>query len=104
MMKPIKLAITFMLSSTALAQAPVPKDGFVPDKATAIRVAEAVLPPICGCVDRNRPFTAVLDKGVWTVIGKQPHTAKGEVIFGGGEVEMHIDQRTGAILSYVFIK
>jgi hypothetical protein len=93
-----------LIAATSWAQAPVPKDGFVPDKATAIRIAEAVLPPICGCVASNKPFTATLDNGVWTVVGKQPKAKKDYAVFGGGEVEMHIDQHTGAILSYVFEK
>jgi len=104
MKKQLQIALLFSICGTALTQAPTPKDGFVPDKATAIRIAEAVLPPICGCVEHNKPFTAELKDGVWTVTGKQPHAAKNEVVFGGGEVEMHIDQHTGAIISYVFIK
>jgi len=90
-----------LLTAISLAQAPVPKDGFVPNQKTAIRIAEAVLPPICGCVSSNRPFTATLKDGVWTVRGKGP---KGKIVLGGGEVQMHIDQQTDAIISYVFIR
>ena len=92
-------AAIVLLTGHAAAQAPIPQNGFVPDQKTAIRIAEAVLPPICGCVSRNRPFTAGLKDGVWTVEGRRP---KGKIVFGGGQVYMQIDQRTGAIISYVF--
>jgi hypothetical protein len=98
------LAAIVLLTGNALAQTPVPKDGFVPDQKTAIRITEAVLPPICGCLARNKPFTATLDNGVWTVIGKQPKAKKGYIVFGGGEVEMRIDQHTGAIISCSFAR
>jgi hypothetical protein len=58
-----------LVASTSMAQAPQPKGGFVPDEKTSIRVAEAILPPICGeeCVVHQRPFSATLTKGVWIV-------------------------------------
>lgn len=48
-----------------------PKDGFVPNEATAIRIAEAVLFPIYGEkeIQSERPFKATLKDGVWTVKG-----------------------------------
>ena len=97
------LAAAMILMATASwAQAPAPKDGFVPDQKTAIRIAEAVLPGICGCLAQNKPLTATLENGVWTVMGRKPKAKKGHIVIGGGEVDMHIDQHTGAILSYVF--
>jgi hypothetical protein len=92
-------AATILLTGHSFAQAGAPTDVYVPDQKTAIRIAEAVLPPICGCVSRNRPFTADLKDGVWTVEGKRP---KGKIVFGGGQVYMRIDQRTGAIISHYF--
>jgi|ERR1700679_2396517 hypothetical protein len=103
MMNHIKLATVLMLTSASFAQAPIPKNGFVPNKETAIRLVEAILPPICGngCAARNHPFEATLDNGVWTVYGNPPRPAGQR---GGGMVEVHIDQHTGAILSYAFAK
>lgn len=47
----------------------VPPNGFVPDSATAVRIAEAVWIPIYGekQMRRERPFVAHLSAGVWTV-------------------------------------
>jgi hypothetical protein len=49
----------------------VPKEGFVPNEKTAIRIAEAVLGPIYGEVQiaKERPFAATLKGGVWTIEG-----------------------------------
>lgn len=45
-----------------------PAKGFVPDAATASRIAEAVLIPIYGKgAAEERPFKAVLKDGIWTV-------------------------------------
>ena len=51
-----------------------PKEGFVPDAQTAIRIAEAVWIPIYGeaHIESERPFTATLSNGVWTVQGSLP--------------------------------
>lgn len=49
----------------------VPRKGYVPDEATAVRVAEAVLVPVYGDkqIDSERPFTAKLKGDAWTVEG-----------------------------------
>ncbi|MGH7253228.1 MAG: NTF2 fold immunity protein, partial [Nitrospiraceae bacterium] len=54
-----------------------PRDGFVPDKETAIRIAEAVLIPIYGKenIERQRPFNATQIQGVWIVEGTLPADA-----------------------------
>ena len=72
-----------------------PKDGFIPDEKTAIRVAEAVLGPIYGeeKIISERPFTAKLNKEVWTVTG---HLAEG---WCGGVAEIKVSKRTGEIIS-----
>jgi NTF2 fold immunity protein len=48
-----------------------PKVGYVPDAATAIEIAEAVLVPVYDKkqIDSERPFTAALKHGVWIVGG-----------------------------------
>jgi hypothetical protein len=49
-------------------------DGIVPDKATAIRIAEGVLIPVYGekQVKSERPYVAALSNEVWTVTGSLP--------------------------------
>lgn len=58
-----------------------PKDGFVPDQPTAIRVAEAVLIPIYGekKIKMERPFKAILKNETWTVKGSLPQGMVGGV-------------------------
>ena len=48
-----------------------PKDGFVPDAKTAIKIAVAVWEPIYGAaqIAREKPYHATLRDGVWTVTG-----------------------------------
>ena len=78
------------------AQMPQPKDGFIPDGQTAVRVSEAVLTPIYGEKDvkAEEPFQAELRDGVWIVMGSTCHPKC------GSRAEIQIDKRTGAILSY----
>jgi hypothetical protein len=49
----------------------IPKNGYVPDEATAIKIAEAVLIPIYGReqIEGERPFKATLNSDVWVVTG-----------------------------------
>jgi hypothetical protein len=56
-----------------------PKEGFVPNEATAIRIAEAILVPIYGekAVASERPFKATLENGVWTIVGTLPPKVMG---------------------------
>ncbi len=51
-----------------------PKNGFVPDEATAINIAEAIWLPIYGkSIYNEKPFHAKLYKGtVWVVEGTLP--------------------------------
>jgi hypothetical protein len=55
----------------ALGQGYKPPSGYVPDSATAVRIAEAVLVPIYGKehIESERPFTATLKGDIWTVEG-----------------------------------
>lgn len=61
-----------------------PKDGFVPNEATAIKIAEAVAMSQYGeqTISRERPFRARLQGDVWTVMG----TLHPQGIFGGTAV------------------
>jgi hypothetical protein len=57
--------------AVANAQSYAPKEGFVPDSTTAVKIAEAVLIPVYGKekVESERPFKTTLKNGVWTVNG-----------------------------------
>jgi hypothetical protein len=72
-----------LVITMASSQVPsyTPKDGFVPDEETAVRVAEAILAPIYGQgnIDRQKPLKAVFKDGVWTVTGTLPSGKVGGV-------------------------
>lgn len=72
----------------------MPEAGFVPDAATAIRIAEAVWLPIYGeTVLTEKPFEArLIGKGVWVVQGSLPKGMKGGVPY------IEISKRDGRIL------
>jgi hypothetical protein len=59
--------------------------GLVPDKETAIKIAEAVLFPIYGesQIKSERPYDVTLANGFWRVKGSLPTPPPGEVMFGG---------------------
>jgi hypothetical protein len=62
----------------------IPKGGFVPDRETAIRIAEAVWIPLYGeaRISQEKPFVAELHDGVWTVSGTF-HSEAGTTRKGG---------------------
>jgi len=84
--------------TTAVAGEPkhnyTPPNGYVPDAATAIKIAVAVWEPIYGRdpVAEKKPFHATLKDGTWTIEGSLP---KGWL---GGVPEAEIAQRDGRIL------
>ncbi len=68
----------------------LPPDGVIPDEATAIRVAEALLGD--AALDQ-RPLRAVLHGAEWRVRGTQaPGTTR------GGVSNIRIDKNNGAVL------
>jgi hypothetical protein len=96
------LAVLALATSAGTAQEPprrsyVPPKGFVPDSATAVRIAVAVWIPIYGeqQIMSEQPFIAKLDKGVWTVTGTLPEG------YLGGTAIAHISKQDGRIL-FVF--
>lgn len=95
--------VVLSLLSIGLAAAEpafVPKNGFVPDRATAVKIAEAILVPIYGeQVLKQRPFKATLSRDRWIVEGTF-HQAKGEVLSGGVAL-IEIKQSTGEILQVI---
>lgn len=60
-------------------RASLPSQGVVPDEVTAVKIAEAVFPPIFGDeeVSRYKPYHATLKDGVWTVYGTLKPNARG---------------------------
>lgn len=84
---------SMLLISTSLAEQPsktdqaqpkhsfIPKEGFVPDKETAVRIAEAVWIPIYGerKINAEKPFKARLQNDVWIVEGSISKGIKGGV-------------------------
>jgi hypothetical protein len=77
----LRFALVFAVISVVVAfaaQTPKPgfqpKDGFVPDAQTAIKIAVAVWEPIYGAekIAGEKPYRARLANGIWTVEGSLP--------------------------------
>lgn len=81
-----------------------PKDGFVPNAETAVKIAEAVLIPVYGekKILSERPFKATLRDDVWTVEGTL-HCEEGKRCNGGAAVVM-ISKTSGEILDMAHFK
>ena len=94
--------VGLLCCSIAIAQAPAPKDGYVPSEKIAIQIATAVLEGMQGSqfVRSQRPFHAELQGSTWTVEGRYKQQPLGTR--GGGGLFMRIDKNTGAILGYYF--
>src|SRR5258706_1263754 len=100
------LLVLFVIVTLSLGRSDSPKNGYVPDKATAIRVAEAVFIPIYGekHVVSERPFQAQLKGDVWTVKGSLPKSPKPGDIVVGGTMVAEIDRTTGCIKAVYHLK
>lgn len=70
-----------------------PRDGFVPDETTAVRIAEAVLIPVYGeeKIKNERPFKAILRKDIWIVEDSLPEG------WLGGVAIVEISKKDGRI-------
>ena len=90
----IGLALTGPVAGWQKTVSYSPPNGFIPDGATATRIAEAVWIPIWGeeSVRAEKPFIATLDGDVWTVKG----TLRAGAV--GGVAEAEISKRDGRIL------
>lgn len=93
------LATTLAFTASAQAQVSAPHSykpatGYVPDAATAIRIAVAVWEPIYGParIAAQQPFHAQLHDGVWRVEGSLPPGRNGGVALA------EIARDNGAIL------
>jgi NTF2 fold immunity protein len=104
-MRPTTILVLLLLAPHLLvAQQPTPQGllpphGFVPDSATAVRIAVAVWIPIFGegQIMGEQPFIATLKDSVWTVTGSLPRAPKGYGVVGGTAVAK-IAQRDARIL------
>jgi len=76
-----------------------PAQGYVPDAATAIRIAVAVWVPIYGenVIDLEKPYIATLKGDVWTVVGT--FHCKGNCV--GGVALAEISKQNGTILRVI---
>jgi hypothetical protein len=74
-----------------------PKDGFVPNAETAVKIGEAVLIPIYGeaTINRERPFKATRQGDVWRVTGT---LNCGGPECAGGTAVVRISKSSGEIL------
>jgi len=84
--------LTVSISATAQYK---PKNGFVPDAATAIKVAVAIWGPIFGeaKIANEKPYHAVLKEGTWIVEGSLPEG------YFGGVARAEISKEDGRIVS-----
>ncbi len=74
-----------------------PTTGFIPDEATAVRVAEAMLEAVYGPkkLQEERPYSATLDGDAWLVRGSVPHGAL------GGTAVMRLSKSDGRVLFFI---
>jgi NTF2 fold immunity protein len=87
----------------------VPKDGFVPDSETEVKIAEALLVPVYGKekIESERPFKATLQNNVWTVTGSlycpdgKDATTKA---CDGGTAEVKLSKADGRVLKMIHSK
>ena len=75
-----------------------PKEGYVPDAETAIKIAEAVLIPIYGekVINGEKPLKAELKDGIWIITGTL-HCPEGHRCLGG-VAEIEISKDDGRVL------
>jgi hypothetical protein len=99
------LSLGIVLVSFAMAQGIQPREGFVPNQETAIKIAEAVLIPIWGKdkIESERPFAAELKENTWTVYGtlRCPDGKGGSTTVGcrGGVATVEISRVDARVLS-----
>ena len=88
------LSLVCVISAAQGQHKVTPKDGFVPDEKTAIKIAEAVLLPIYGAekISKEEPFVAKLKNRIWLVSGTLP---RGWI---GGVAIIEISKADGKIL------
>ena len=93
------LIFSLLVITSALAQGYQPKEGFVPNSETAVRIADAVLIPVYGKkqIESEEPFTAKLKNELWIVQGTL-HCPDGKADCFGGVAEVKISKTDARIL------
>ena len=106
-MKRTIIAISVLAAgiATAYSQTPQtpsvrPKEGFVPNAETAVKVGEAVLMPVYGeqKILGEQPFKAAREGEVWTVEGTLHCERPPGAICKGGTAVVKISKTSGQIL------
>jgi len=112
-MKRVLIAISVLAAGVATAysqtrQSPSvwPKEGFVPNAETAVKVGEAVLMPVYGekRIEGERPFNATLQGDVWTVEGTLHCDGPPGETCPGGTAVVKISKTSGQILFMMHYK
>src|ERR1700688_1936319 len=103
------LLATLATTYSQTPQEPVgvrPKEGFVPNIETAVKVGEAVLIPVYGerKILDEEPFKAVLQGDVWTVAATVHCAGPAVVSCVGGPAVVKISKTSGQILFMVHYK
>ena len=72
---------------------PGPKEGLIPDKETAIKLAEVILFRLYGekNITAQKPYRVTKDENIWWVCGAPPPAL-------GSSFKIAISQQTGAVL------
>ena len=107
----IRTALWFSVLFVPLVfgQGSAPKEGYVPSSDTAVQIAEAVLIPVYGKkqIESERPFSAKLKDGVWTVSGtlRCPDGKGGTTTHCvGGVAVVEISKADARVLSMIHYK
>jgi hypothetical protein len=108
-MKSVAISVcTLVFVALSLGQGP--PAGYVPDSKTAVRVAEAVLMPVYGekRIESEEPFTAKLEKDIWTVSGtlwcSDGHGGRTSGMCVGGTAVVQISKVDAHIISMMHYK
>ncbi|SRR6266436_4190684 len=95
LLRTFALSLVFAsLSQGSTTKSSLPSQGVIPDEVTAVKVAEAVFPPIFGPdeVTKFSPYHAQLKDGVWTVYGTLKPGSR------GGTPQMTIQKKDGKVI------
>jgi hypothetical protein len=90
----VAVCVLLIAGVDALAQYK-PPNGFVPDEATAIKIAVAIWTPIFGKakIAKEKPYHAMLKDDIWIVEGSLPEG------YFGGVARAEISKEDGRIVS-----
>lgn len=102
----------FLAVTLSAQSSPPPTSVRVPDEATALKIAEPALINMYGKrqIDAERPLTATLDKGIWTVSGtlwctdRNGNRSREQGMCLGGSAVLKLRQRDDKILSIIHPK